>query len=353
MLPTLIAGLLYPWRAISGVPLDGLGSGEVRKFAHIFYLKPAVILLNVFPFCVFLILYVRFLSKYAKDDWVWLVGLVAGAWGTPLLVFNSVLNNHTVAAYSAFFALDAYLRIQDGGRSRVLFATVGFFGAFCACNELPAVLFAVILFLLMFQKSPSMTLRWFVPWSILPCAFFLATLYLAVGGLVPVYAEAGTEVYHYPGSFWNTPRGLEALDEPRIIYLYNMLVGHHGVLSLTPIFLFSAVGVVRLWSRTGPLATLARLTALLSLVVVLFYTFKTSNYGGATQGMRWLLWLIPFWLLVLPWGLEPFRQDPGLRKVALAALLISIFSVSYGLSMAWSHPWFLDLMKLCGVYEEV
>ena len=35
-----------------------------------------------------------------------------------------------------------------------------------------------------------------------------------------------------------------------------------------------------------------------------FYTWnpKARNYGGSTQGLRWLFWLIPFWLVVLPPG---------------------------------------------------
>ena len=83
LLPTLIAGILYPARVIMGVPLDRVvfqpreerwsqqpdpsspymvkGVLEkptpVRWPAYIFYFKPIVLLLNVLPFGTFLILY--------------------------------------------------------------------------------------------------------------------------------------------------------------------------------------------------------------------------------------------------------------------------------------------------------
>ena len=34
----------------------------------------------------------------------------------------------------------------------------------------------------------------------------------------------------------------------------------------------------------------------LMIVVVGFYLFKSDNYGGFTNGLRWLMWLTPFWL---------------------------------------------------------
>ena len=39
------------------------------------------------------------------------------------------------------------------------------------------------------------------------------------------------------------------------------------------------------------------MTTAVSLVVFLFYVWRTNNYGGFTSGPRWLFWLIPLWLL--------------------------------------------------------
>ena len=85
-----------------------------------------------------------------------------------------------------------------------------------------------------------------------------------------------------------------------------------------------------------------------------FYTWnpKARNYGGSTQGLRWLFWLIPFWLLAAParaWRRASARA--WLRWLSLAALMVSVVSVGYALRTPWSHPWMLDAMEHLGLYE--
>ena len=94
------------------------------------------------------------------------------------------------------------------------------------------------------------------------------------------------------------------------------------VFSLTPIFLFSLYGAGRLIARRGQLSAAAWLTAILTVAMLAFYTWnpKARNYGGSTQGLRWLFWLIPFWLIVLPAGVEAGARRKLSRVLALAAL---------------------------------
>src|SRR4051812_32650400 len=112
---TLIAGMLYPFRAATGVPLDATfkqerlernvemevpgqpGRTEFVKEppppviwqAYVLYFKPAILLINVVPFAFFLALYVRLLDRHAPNDWAWYVALFAAAWGNSLVVFNA------------------------------------------------------------------------------------------------------------------------------------------------------------------------------------------------------------------------------------------------------------------------
>lgn len=392
LLPTMIAGVLYPFRAVSGVPLDAvveqkrlrrlavesldyqpkenqkvvetnaeykiidITGDPVKWNAYLFYFDPVLALLNIVPFAVFLALYARLLDRYATNDWAFMASLTAAALGTNLTLFLTTLNNHTVAAFSAFFALWAFLKIWCEGADRGgLFIAAGFFGAFAACTELPALALSALLFAVLLYRHPRATLTRFLPAALVPYAAFFLTQYLATGGFSPVYAEFKNVTlgspYYYEGSYWLTPLAMDKLDEPKWNYLFHMTLGHHGVFSLTPVFLFAFWGWVRcLLERSRGLAVPALGTMLLSLVVGGFYFVKTTNYGGSTQGLRWLFWLFPLWLLFLPVGLESGRDRPWMRRLGLAALAVSVFNTGYGLMLPWSHPWYLDLIEHFGLY---
>ena len=221
---------------------------------HVFYLKPIVVLLNIVPMLVMLVLYARLLDRVAETDWAWMLSLAAGAFGTYLFVFAQTLNNHSVAAASAFFAIYALEKIWSGRRRGTsTFAAAGFWGAFTACNELPAAIFGVLLFFLLFVRFPGKTLTSFVPAALVPIVAFLATQFLAFGQFKPVYEEFGTKSYNYEGSYWNTPLEFDWFNasttlpdgtkvpnqEPYAVYLMHMTIGHHGVFSMSPIFAFS------------------------------------------------------------------------------------------------------------------
>ncbi|MFI5459192.1 MAG: hypothetical protein ACHRXM_27500 [Isosphaerales bacterium] len=394
LLPTLIAGILYPARVVTGVPLDRVvleqraerwtqkpdpdspykvkGVLETPKEpvkwpVYIFYFKPILVLLNVIPFGVFLVLFARVLDRYAANDWTWIFCLVAVAFGTYLLPFTQTLNNHTIAAFSAFFALYQFVRIWDGGDlSGWRFAVAGFCAAFTAANELPALAFLVLLFCLLCVRYPRKTLLYFIPAAAVPVAGFVVAQYAVFGEFKLAYESFGSDEYFWEGSLWKTPLDLDALNvhpEPYATYLFHMTLGHHGVFSLTPIFLFSALGALRLLGGGGrlltvlrrggaPMAAVAWLTTMLTMIVLAFYTWnpKARNYGGSTQGLRWLFWLIPFWLLLLPKGVEGGQTRGWVRGLALLALGLSVLSAGYAMRNPWSHPWILDALEHLDLY---
>ena len=379
LLPTMIAGVLYPFRKLTGVPLErNIPQERLPRYVqkpgvekpvletpkepvnwpvYVLYFKPIVVLLNVVPLWLVLLGYARFLDRHAPNDWAWFLSLAGAAWGTLLIVFDPTLNNHTIAASCAFFTLAGFIRIWDEGESssRGLFALTGFFAAFTACNELPAALFGIILFLMLLVRFPKPTLQAFVPAAIVPCAAFLVTQFLAFGQFKPVYEEFGTKSYQYEGSYWNTPLEMDWFNvhpESHATYLFHMTFGHHGVFSLTPIFLFSIYGAFRLLWCPQKLRGLAWITIILTVAMLAFYTWnpKARNYGGSTQGLRWLFWLIPFWLFFLPKGVEAGQTRKWVRSASLVALMVSVMTVGYGLRMPWSHPWLLDAMEHLNLY---
>jgi hypothetical protein len=350
-----------------------------------------------------LVLYLVFLSRLVEDigttDWGRIFVFAAGCFGTFLIPFATTLNNHTVAACCALFALypavRIWSRIEDGGsrnedrgsriedrraisddentgwkprssildpRSSIQWAVSGFFAGFTACSELPAASFAVSLLVLMAWQSPKQALAYFLPAAALPVIFFLATNYLAVGSFIPVYSELGGPWYQYEGSHWRVEpgqvkTGIDFQHEDKVVYAFHLLLGHHGLFSLTPVFLIGIAGIgFCLFSKSlghssgqrHALKTLGGLTLIVSLVVVSFYVVKTNNYGGWTSGPRWLMWLTPFFLLTMipaaDW-LSPRRWGRGLAYVFLA---ISVMSVTYPAWNPWRHPWLYNWMDKWG-----
>jgi hypothetical protein len=132
-----------------------------------------------------------------------------------------------------------------------------------------------------------------------------------------------------------------------------MTVGHHGVFALTPIFLFSFWGALREVARRGRLSAVSWFTIVLTVAMFAFYTWnpKARNYGGSTQGLRWLFWLIPFWLVALPSGVEAGQRSRWVRAVTIVALAVSAVSIGYALRNPWTHPWALDAMEHLEMYN--
>ena len=245
------------------------------------------------------------------------------------------------------------------------FAVAGFFAAFTATNELPALAFLVLLFGLLLVSFPRHTICYFLPGAVVPIVAFVVVQYVVFGEFKLAYEAFGTDEYLYEGSFWKTPLDLDALNEhpePYATYFFHMTLGHHGFFSLTPIFLLAALGAVRLlgagawfpvprWGGSA-MTVVAWLTTVLTVILLAFYTWnpKARNYGGSTQGLRWLFWLIPFWLLLLPKGVEWGQTRPWFRGVAFFALGISVMSVGYAIRNPWTHPWILDALEHLNLY---
>jgi hypothetical protein len=359
LLPTIVAGEYWLLKKTFGWSIA----------EHRWSVVPIILLtFNLLPFVIYLLLLARLLEKFGTSDWGRLYVLAAACFGTFLTAFAITLNNHTVAACSALFALYPALRIyNDGQRNPGLYILTGLFAGFTAANELPATAFAAALFLLLFFHSPWRTVFFYIPGVLLPLAALLVTNYLAIGDYHPAYEKFGTPWYEFEGSYWKLDPGQvkHGIDwayqsESRAMYAFHVLVGHHGLFSLSPIFLFAVAGMLSgLTKQRGPmgekrpdLRMVAVLTLFLTTIVLGFYIVfvdvRTHNYGGWTSGLRWLLWLTPFWLLTMLPVADWLSERRWGRGVAYIFLAISVLSVSYPAWNPWRHPWLYNLLEWLG-----
>jgi hypothetical protein len=372
LLPTLVAGEYWLFH-------DGLG-WSITDERHRWEIVPIILLtLNVLPWGVALWLLACLVERHGSTDWGRLFVVATACFGTFVTTFSTTLNNHTVAAWSALFALYAAVRIWSpdeahGPRAVGWYALAGFFAAFTACNELPAAAFAVALFLMLLWESPRRALAGFLPAALIPIAAFFLTNYLAIGELNPAYEKFGGPWYDYEGSYWRGAKGIDTagMQESRGVYAFHLLLGHHGAFSLTPVFLLALAGMVALSLRARPALfrspqqgesvesgrglTLAGLLTLgVTVVVLAFYVLfldeRKRNYGGWTSGPRWLIWLTPLWLVALLPAADWLGRRRWGRVLGYALLALSVLSVSYPQFSPWRHPWLYNFLEAHGLLK--
>jgi hypothetical protein len=157
--------------------------------------------------------------------------------------------------------------------------------------------------------------------------------------------------YDYETSYWQ-PGVKVGVDrgEPSIAwYAFHALVGHHGVFSLTPIWILFPLGL-GIWIMRGNVRwkQVAMFVLLLSVICLLFYIFrplKDRNYGGVTSGFRWVFWLAPLWLAALLPAADWLGKSKWGRGLAYTALLASAVSASYSGLNPWRHPWIYSYLQ--------
>lgn len=160
---------------------------------------------------------------------------------------------------------------------------------------------------------------------------------------------AWNDWYEYPRSHWRggEMKGVDGGEPSYLLYAIHVLVGHHGVFSLTPIWLLAVYGFAQLARDSRPaLRDFARVTIALTVVCTLFYIFRPRledrNYGGVSCGFRWLYWLIPLWIVGLIPAADHCATTPRGRRWAVALLLISVASAAYASAKPFAHPWLYD-----------
>lgn len=133
------------------------------------------------------------------------------------------------------------------------------------------------------------------------------------------------------------------------LYAFNALIGHHGLFSLTPIWLLAVVGIALMMAgRPRRMRGLALMVLAVSLACLAFYLLrpiKDRNYGGVSCGMRWLFWLAPLWLLCVLPAADAMASSRTGKRFGLLLLLVSVASASYALLNPWSHSWIYDYWK--------
>lgn len=359
LLSTMVAGLYAIERAT-------LGYGLVHHTALVTRLL--LLFVNVIPFYLSLRSLRSCLQILGSSSYARMFVIAVAGFGSILNPYLTTLNNHTPAVACAMFAITAAARILVSRHSAAHskspgkvtgprswdFASLGFFAALTCCFELPAAQMGVLAFVLAVFVCPRRTAAWFIPAAAIPLVAFFVTNWMATGGVKPFYATYGTDTYVYEHngipSYWTNPRDLDANTESTPVYLFHCTLGHHGLLSLTPVLLVAVCGtLLALGRKTESRSLLILAGALMTLVTLGFYLSRTENYnyGGNSVGLRWMMWLSPFWWIGVIPALEQIQRR-GLHLVCGLLLAVSIVSVNWSINRPWKPSWLFEQMEAAG-----
>jgi hypothetical protein len=353
---TLVAGVYWPIYHLTGATL------ETEPYA---IGRTILVLVNLLPLAVYFVLLARLAERFGRTDWGRIFVMAAGTLGTFLTTFAVVLNNHLPGAVCAMATLYLVVRIAcDGERRLRYFFLAGLFAALLVTDELPALALLAVTAAALVWKTPRPALLGFLPGVLLVAAAFFATNYVAVGDFKPAYAHRspGDNWYDYSyqshgrtvESYWRDPQGIDRGEPSKLVYTFHALLGHHGIFSLTPVWLLSLAGML-MWLRRCDFPQLRPIVlaiALVSAICLVFYLGLqpqiNRNYGGMSSGLRWMFWFTPLWLLPMLPAADFLAQRRWTRGLALVLLAISVASVSYPTWNPWTHPWLLNFLDYVG-----
>jgi len=170
--------------------------------------------------------------------------------------------------------------------------------------------------------------------------------------------------YDYPNSYWsklnNDNKSQVDRGQPdRAAYAFHVLFGHHGIFSLTPIWIFSLAGMVAMtlgykFAGQYQMRWLGALAIALSVIVIGFYLRRPAidcNYGGVTSGLRWAFWLIPLWLVTMLPVVDWLAKSRTGKTICYLLLAISILSAAYSASNPWVNPWLYEIWDMTGIIK--
>jgi hypothetical protein len=233
---------------------------------------------------------------------------------------------------------------------------------------LPALSLLAATFIGLAYKVPRQTLAAFLPAAVLVTVAFFATNYIAHDSWRPPYMHRSAtdpedNWYHYSferdgkiiNSYWNEPRGIDVGEPSPGVYALHVTIGHHGIFSLTPVWILSVVGLgMMATGRERKWRAIALWIGGLSAVCIAFFLTRPQldrNYGGMTSGFRWVFWLAPMWLAAMIPALDATSRSRWLRILVAVLLALSVVSASFPIWNPWTHPSLMRLFMHLGWVE--
>lgn len=251
----------------------------------------------------------RILRMLGADPLTTSILVFCVAFCTQLWGYSTLFNNHVPGTCALIIALYLVLGLTEGKLQPHpwRFFGLGMASAFVFTLEMPATIFVAFALIFVLFKFPKQTLLWVFAGSLLPLITHFGIEYAVTGSILP--AQSHKAWYWYESSYWRQPIQVDALNEPKSVYFFNMTFGRNGLFSLYPVLFMGIVSAFQaLRKKSYPYRShiLSGLGAF--AILSLYYLFKTNNYGGEAYGFRWYIPAMPVLLLMGTPVLASFRK---------------------------------------------
>jgi hypothetical protein len=251
---------------------------------------------------------------------------VTFALGTMALPLAATLLGHLPAGT---FAFAGFLLASQSRRRRLVAA--GGCAAAAVLFEYQAALIAVIVLGYVVLRTRSARSAAAYVLGAAPFALALGADNLAAFGS-PLHFSYGYE----SGVFPEQQRGFFGIEVPSALGLAKTLVGHRGLVLLSPVLLLGAAGLALLWRRGQRLE--AGVCAAVAIAFVVISAGYFDPYGGLSPGPRYFATSLLFLALGLA---EAYTRWPRLTAVAaIASVGAMLFeAATYGPNFDFETVW--------------
>ena len=247
--------------------------------------------------------------------------LLAMSFGTLVYGYAVTINNHTPAAVCFFISWYLVYRIRRDRISGIVpYVLAGLLAGMGGMFELQGLVFTLWLFCLVAMKRPGKSLI-FLVFLAIPIILNLYLNYHISGDIRPFYLQS--DLYKYEGSAWIEGNNKTS---SRWVYLFHLLLGHHGLFSLSPVLVIGLLGMINVIRRNREDMGMEMLgLAVAMLIVILFPLTIQRNYGGYCVGMRWFIHFTP--ILMFP-GIFVLEKLSKKQWGVVLVVVLAIFSLS-------------------------
>ena len=296
----------------------------------------AIILVNLLngliPHMLCLFYSYRLLRRWVRRWAIVFLGCVAVAYGCLSTGYAISISNHTpAAALWLMTVFHADRALSDGGGSWDTFLA-GLFAGLLSAVDLPSTILGAVVLIQFWRCAPNET-PVFLLMFLLPNFVQEFLNVYATGSVIPL--ELRRNLFLWPDSPWYRDMWWEQTGDSKLLYLFHMTFGHHGLFLMTPLLLIGAIESAKRSMERSPIGRIAAQTFICFLVLMTFYELYTTHYGGSCYGLRWMIPMMPILILFATVWLDR-RPTPPRTLLFLSFLAVGVTTTYFCLR---EGPW--------------